>query len=202
MGSVGALLLAAGLSQRMGALKALLPWQGTSLLAYQASTLQRAGLNPVLVVLGHRAEELKPHVPSDAGVRYLLNPDYLQGKTTSLKTGLIALDPSETDAVLVLNVDQPRSPQTLDVILREHRQSTPHLITIPRYRGKGGHPIILSLKLLDEIVGVSEEDQGLKGVVRRHGKDTHIVEMRSNEVLMDLNSEKDYQEALDRFRKA
>ena len=199
MGSVGALLLAAGLSQRMGALKALLPWQGTTLLAYQASTLQSAGLNPVLVVLGHRAEELKPHVPSVAGVRHLLNPDYLQGKTTSLKTGLSALDPRETDAVLVLNVDQPRSSKTLETILRKHRQST-DLITIPTYRGKGGHPIVLSLELLDEIMGVSEEDQGLKGVVRRHGKDTRLVEMGNDEVLMDLNSEKDYQEALDRFR--
>ena len=49
-------------------------------------------------------------------------------------------------------------------------------------------------------MGVSEEDQGLKGVVRRHGKDTRLVEMGNDEVLMDLNSEKDYQEALDRFR--
>ena len=198
MGSVGALLLAAGLSQRMGALKALLPWQGTTLLAYQASTLQSVGLNPVLVVLGHRAEELKPHVPSVTGVRYLLNPDYLKGKTTSLKTGLSALDPRDTDAVLVLNVDQPRSPQTLETILREHRQFT-DLITIPTYKGKGGHPIILSLELLDEIMGVSEEDQGLKGVVRRHGKNTRLVEMGSDEVLIDLNSEQDYQDALDRF---
>ena len=201
MGSIGALLLAAGLSQRMGAPKALLPWQGTTLLAYQASTLQRVGLNPVLVVLGHRAEELKPHLPSDAGVRHILNPDYLQGKTTSLKAGLGALDRSETDAVLVLNVDQPRSPRTLEFILGEHREST-HLITIPTHRGKGGHPIILSLELWDEIMGVSEEDQGLKGVVRRHRKDTQMVEMGNAEVLMDLNSEKDYREALDRFGEA
>ena len=201
MGSIGALLLAAGLSQRMGAPKALLPWQGTTLLAYQASTLQRVGLNPVLVVLGHRAEELKPHLPSDAGVRHILNPDYLQGKTTSLKAGLGALDRSETDAVLVLNVDQPRSPRTLEFILGEHREST-HLITIPTHRGKGGHPIILSLELWDEIMGVSEEDQGLKGMVRRHRKDTQMVEMGSAEVLMDLNSEKDYREALDRFGEA
>ena len=202
MGSIGALLLAAGLSQRMGAPKALLPWQGTTLLAYQASTLQRVGLNPVLVILGHRAEELKPHLPSDAGVRHLLNPDYLQGKTTSLTAGLGAIDRSKTDAVLVLNVDQPRSPRTLEIILGEHRESTPHLITIPTYRGKGGHPIILSMKLLDEIMAVSEEDQGLKGVVRRHRKDTRLVEMGSAEVLMDLNSEKDYREALDRFGEA
>ena len=201
MGSIGALLLAAGLSQRMGAPKALLPWQGTTVLAYQASTLQRVGLNPVLVILGHRAEELKPHLPSDAGVRHLLNPDYLQGKTTSLKAGIGAIDRSKTDAVLVLNVDQPRSPRTLEIVLREHREST-HLITIPTHRGKGGHPIILSLELWDEIMGVSEEDQGLKGMVRRHRKDTRLVEMGSDEVLIDLNSEKDYREALDRFGEA
>ena len=201
MGSVGALLLAAGLSQRMGASKALLPWQGTTLLAYQASTLQNAGLNPVLVVLGHRAEELKPHVPSVAGVRFLLNPDYLQGKTTSLKAGLRALDPRDTDAVLVLNVDQPRSLRTLVTILREHRQST-DLITIPTYRGKGGHPIILSLKLLDEIMGVSEEDQGLKWCGEETRQGYPPGGDGNDEVLMDLNSERDYQEALDRFGKA
>ena len=48
-------------------------------------------------------------------------------------------------------------------------------------------------------MGVSEEDQGLKWVVRKHGKDTRLVEMGNDEVLMDLNSEKEYREALYRF---
>ncbi|MCZ6536251.1 MAG: nucleotidyltransferase family protein [Chloroflexi bacterium] len=198
MGSVVALLLTAGESTRMGDLKALLPWQGASLLSYQVSTLQQAGINPIVVVLGHRAQELESQLPAAPGVRQVHNPNYLKGKTTSIKAGLNALQPHEIDAVLVLNVDQPRTATTIKSIVDEHHRHTP-LITIPTYRGKGGHPVILSSTLLDELMGISEESLGLKAVVHKHRKETHFVEMDSDEVLLDLNLEEDYRRAFEKF---
>ncbi|MCZ6867030.1 MAG: nucleotidyltransferase family protein [Chloroflexi bacterium] len=198
MGSVGALLLTAGESTRMGDLKALLPWQGASLLSYQVSTLQQAGINPIVVVLGHRAQELESQLPTAPGIRQVHNPNYLKGKTTSIKAGLNALQPHEIDAVLVLNVDQPRTATTIKSIVDEHHRHTP-LITIPTYRDKGGHPVILSSTLLDELMGISEESLGLKAVVHKHRKETHFVEMDSDEVLLDLNLEEDYRRAFEKF---
>ena len=108
MPETAALLLAAGESRRMGQLKALLPWKGSTLLAHQISALSGAGIGRIVVVLGHRFEELKselarlPEVkdspePADpkgrVEVSWVVNPDYPQGKTTSIKAGLKALEP-------------------------------------------------------------------------------------------------------------
>ena len=59
---ISAILLAAGESTRMRQQKALLPWQGTTLIQYQVSSLLEAGVSQVVAVLGHHAETLRPLV--------------------------------------------------------------------------------------------------------------------------------------------
>ncbi len=189
-----AVLLAAGESSRMGRLKALLAWRGTSLLAHQLNSLREAGVQRIVVVLGHRAEQLQPLLEGREGVTPVVNPDYRQGKTTSIKAALEALEPESTAVLLILNVDQPRSAETIRFLLQEHR-STSHLITIPTYLGKGGHPIILDLSLLQELRSIDEETQGLRAVVQRHQDSTQRVEVPYPEVLWDLNTPEEYQAA-------
>ena len=195
MASVGAVLLAAGLGHRMGRPKALLPWQGVTLITYQIRTLRRAGLRPIAVVLGHQANEIGRYVDNEYGATMLINPFYQRGKTTSLKTGLRALDPNKIDSVLILNVDQPRTQETIETII-DHHQRNSYLITIPTYNRKRGHPVIVSLKLMGELMAVSEARQGLKSVMRAHAKEISLVEMETDEVLLDLNTPQDYKSAL------
>ncbi len=195
MADTAAILLAAGESRRMGRLKALLPWRGTTLLAHQVSALLEAGAGRVVVVLGHQVERLEPEIRGITGVTWAVNPDYAQGKTTSIKVGLSALGPEDPAAVLILNVDQPRSPETIrDLILRHYAGGS--LITIPTYRGKGGHPILVDPALLPELRSISEEALGVKAVVRAHEDSTYRVEMATPEVLWDLNTPGEYREAL------
>ena len=85
MASVAAVLLAAGESARMGQPKALLPWCGSTLLEYQASSLSSAGIGRIIVVLGHRSKELVPLLEDRPALEWVYNRDYLIGKTTSLK---------------------------------------------------------------------------------------------------------------------
>ena len=179
----------------MGRPKALLPWQGLPLITYQIRTVRRAGLRPIAVVLGHRAADIGPHVENEFGASMLLNPFYQRGKTTSLKAGLRRLDPKKTDSVLILNVDQPRTRGTLEIIV-DHHQRNSSLITIPTYNRNRGHPVVVSLKLMDELMAVSEGRQGLKAVMRTHAKETALVEMSNDEVLLDLNTPEDYKAAL------
>ena len=75
----------------MGQLKALLPWHGTTLLEHQVAALQAGGVNQTIVVVGHQAERLQGLVAGKEGVTCVANPDYLQGKTTSIKAGLNSL---------------------------------------------------------------------------------------------------------------
>ena len=117
MPGVWAILLAAGESSRMGQLKALLPWRHTSLIEHQLRSLLDAGVEQVVVVIGHDAERLKPIIEAVDGATWALNNDYLQGKTTSLKTGVTALSGEQVLDVLLLNVDQPRDPDTVRTLL-------------------------------------------------------------------------------------
>ena len=216
MATVAALLLAAGESTRMGELKALLPWHGRPLIEHQVSALASAGVSRTIVVLGHRSERLKSLLKDRSGIQCVYNPDYRQGKTTSIKAGLHTLKappiPPATrgqgeagcvlreEAILILNVDQPRSADTIHRVMELHRQANSSertcLITIPTYRGKGGHPVILSTSLMVELMDISEDTLGLKAVVGRHGEETQRVEIGSPEILLDLNTPQDYQKAL------
>jgi molybdenum cofactor cytidylyltransferase len=192
-----AILLAAGESRRMGQLKALLPWQGTSLLAHQIKVLCESGVDHVIVVLGHRAEELRPIVEGQPKVTCVVNPDYWQGKTTSIKAGIKSLSVDNLGSLLVLNVDQPRSADTIYRVLHRHHASSA-LITIPTYQGKGGHPIVLDASLIDELLSIQEETLGLKAVMQHHQDRVQRVELDHPEVLWDLNTPEQYREALSR----
>lgn len=213
MAEIAALLLAAGESVRMGEIKALLPWRGKTLIEYQVASLESAGVSQTIVVLGYRSEKLEPLLKGRPAVECVYNPDYAQGKTTSIKAGLRALQrvqgslsgASDENSLLVLNVDQPRSSETIRRIVGLHYSRTggdgppgsSHLITVPTYRGRGGHPIVLSASLMAEMMDISEDNLGLKAVARRHEGDTQRVELGSPEILLDLNTPQDYQEALE-----
>ncbi len=193
---VWAVLLAAGESRRMGELKALLPWRGAPLLTYQVDSLLSAGAEHVVVVLGHRADELRPLLVDRENVSRVINPLYLQGKTTSVRAGISVLDQYPVSDFLLLNVDQPRTPETVRQVLETHR-SNDFSITVPEYCGKGGHPIVLSASLLPELRAIDEESQGIKAVVRRNALSVNRVPLDKPELLLDLNTPEQYQRALE-----
>ncbi len=210
-GGIAALLLAAGESTRMGQLKALLPWQGTTLIEHQITALASAGVSRTIVVLGHQRERLESLLEGYNQVQCVYNPDYKQGKTTSIKAGVGAFHRSQDSAspdgaILILNVDQPRSADTIRRIMALHSQGgggpegLPRLITIPTYGGKGGHPVVLSGILAPELMDISEETLGLKAVTVRHEKATRRVEIDAPEILLDLNTPEDYRKALGQVR--
>ncbi len=198
MPETAAILLAAGESRRMGELKALLTWQGQSLISHQVAALVEGGVDRVVVVLGHRSDELLPELEGKSCVEWTLNPDYMQGKTTSVKVGLRALGNRTPETLLLLNVDQPRSASTVSDLLLHHRANGP-FITIPTFGGKGGHPVAFDGALLDELKNIAEETQGIREVVRRHQAGTLRVDMGTSEVLWDLNTPEQYRAALEQL---
>lgn len=180
----------------MGRPKALLPWRGGTLLEYQAASLLEGCAAEVVVVLGHEYEAIAPHVAGE-GVRYVVNPHYALGKTTSIKAGLHALGPEVTD-VIILAVDQPRPPEIVARVVDSHlRTGAP--VTSPRYRGRGGHPLIFSAALRDELAAITEENQGVRAVFRAHTDDVNEVHIDDPVIRLDLNTPEDYQRARARY---
>lgn len=197
MAAVAALLLAAGESRRMGTAKALLPWKGTPLLRYQIDQLTQAGVSEVIVVLGHEAERLLPLVEGVPGVTVVVNPDYRQGRTTSIRAGLERV-PSACDGVMVLAVDQPRTADILRRLVEEFEQR-PSAIVAPEYQGRGGHPAIFARGLLDEMRAITEEKRGLREVTQRRRAELRRVPFETPEVLLDINTPEEYRDATARY---
>ena len=197
MEGISAILLAAGESTRMGRLKALLPWQGATLIEYQVGSLLSAGVAELVVVVGHRGDEVGAPIAGRQGVTTVVNPDYRQGKTTSIKAGLSAISANAT-AILVLAVDQPRPPDILRAVIEAHEARSP-LITSPVYGGRGGHPMIFDARLLPELSAITEEGEGLREVTRRYASDIYRLEMDDPVVRVDVNTPENLQAALPLF---
>ena len=116
--TIAAIVLAGGESSRMGEAKPLLEWGGSTLIEYQLAQLWTPPIDATVVVLGHRAQEVLPYVRG-AGIRPLINEGYRQGRASSLRLAAEAL-PEDTQAVVVLNVDQPRPRAVIAALLEAH----------------------------------------------------------------------------------
>lgn len=192
MPDVSAVLTGAGESTRMGRPKPLLSWCGVTLLEYQLSSLSAAGVSEIVVVLGHQAESVARYV-TDPRARYVVNEAYRQGRTTSIKAGLAQVDPS-SESILLLGVDQPRTPEIISKVVRAHADRD-SLITSPRFRGRGGHPLVFSSSLTDELGSITEDGQGVRAVFQAHRDQVTEVEIDDPMVRLDLNTPDDYEEA-------
>ena len=112
-------MLAAGLSTRMGQLKALLPWMGTTLVEYQLEQMATSRVSGVIVVVGHEAEAVGVRVAEKKGVKIVENRDYRKGRASSVVAGVREV-PAESKALLLLNVDQPRPSWLIDQVVDAH----------------------------------------------------------------------------------
>ncbi len=180
----------------MGAPKPLLRWRGTTLVEHQVSCLLEGGCDEVVVVLSHAADQVAPLLRAD-GVRAVVNPDYRQGKTTSIKAGLARADRSAS-AILLLAVDQPRTADIVRRVVRAHLGAGA-LITSPRYEGHGGHPLVFSAELRPELERITEENQGIREVFEAHRSDVLELHLDDPMLRLDLNTPEAYEAAYARW---
>lgn len=185
-------VLAAGLSSRMGTPKQLLDWRGSPLVAYQARQLADAGAATVIVVTGHAAAAVTAALAGVAA-RPVHNPQFQSGRASSLRVAAEAIGGTPS-AIVLLNVDQPRRATTLARLLQAHLAGDA-LITVPSFDGKRGHPIVVSGSLLPELRHVTDADEGLRAVVRRYTDRRRELPFDDDEVLLDLNDAATYDAA-------
>ena len=189
------LLLAAGQSSRMGtdSPKPLLDWFGEPLVSAQARSLLNSGLSRVVVVTGALHNEIQEQI-SDLAVTYAHNPRFHHSKAASVSVGASAT-PADTENVVLLAVDQPRPSKLIAQLLRSHVDNDA-LITTPFVPDVGGgHPIIFSGWLIQELIEVSDQQQGIRGILRRHYAVTNSVAVDSPLVRLDINTPADYARA-------
>jgi molybdenum cofactor cytidylyltransferase len=188
---IAGLILAAGESRRMGSDKPLLTYRGHTFLETIILTLRNAGIENIVVVLGHHAEEIQQAVDL-AGVQVIVNRDYRQGQTSSLQAGLAALDAPPVEAVILALVDHPAISREVITKLQDRFEPSRPPVVIPTYRGQRGHPVVISRALFPELLGLPP-DQSANTVIRKYRDATQFVEVDDPGVLLDIDDPDGYE---------
>lgn len=188
-GPIVGVILAGGSSSRLGRPKQLLPLGDRPVLAHTLAHARAAALDGVIVVLGHEAAAAQERIDF-AGTQVVVNPDYREGQSTSLRAGLAALPP-DTDAALFILGDQPLIGAAVHDALIAARRATGAPIVMPTYAGGRGNPVLIASELFPELAGVTG-DQGARGVIRAHKDAVHEVPIPGPSLSDDLDTEEDY----------
>ncbi|MDM0075235.1 nucleotidyltransferase family protein [Variovorax sp. J2P1-59] len=147
---IGAVLLAAGSGSRLGGRpKSLLELGGVPLIRRQLIALSGAGVDEVVVVLGHHADAIEAAV-RDFPVTLARNPSPDDGQASSVRIGLQALSP-KLDAVIVALADQPMiNAQDITALIGAFKKRGDASMAVPRVAGEPGNPVIFESALRDE----------------------------------------------------
>ena len=188
-----AIVLAAGLSSRMGVQKLLLPFGGKTVIAHIVDQLLASTVDEVHVVVGHQAERISREL-SGRAVSIVNNPNYKSGMLSSVRCGLRNL-PEKCRAVIVMLGDQPSITTELIDRMLQSFASTEKNILVPLYKGKRGHPILFSSLYRDEIL-TQYGDVGLRGLLHGHSDDIFELAVSTASVLCDMDFPEDYRREL------
>lgn len=162
---LSAIILAAGLSSRMGELKALLPLGGRTVLARCVALFRDCGVEDVVVVTGHRADEVGAAAEA-AGARVAFNPDYADGMFGSIRTGAGQLAP-DCPGFFLLPVDIPLLRRGTVHLLARSFTETGALLSYPVFAGRRGHPPLIHGACIPAILAERAPEGGLRSLLAR-----------------------------------
>ncbi|MBR4290213.1 MAG: NTP transferase domain-containing protein [Oscillospiraceae bacterium] len=188
---IGALVVAAGMSRRMGEFKPMLPIGSISVAQRVVATLSQAGVSKIVMVTGYNATMLERHL-SGNGIIFLRNENY---ETTqmfdSVKIGLSYLQ-DKCDKVLFTPVDVPLfTAKTVKAILDSGAP-----LAVPMCEGKQGHPILIASELIPEILADSGE-MGLKGAIDRCSVPLLRINVEDFGTIHDADTPEDFSALVD-----
>ena len=181
------LILAAGSSSRMGKPKQLLPYKNTTLLGIAIEQAQKSNVNAVFCVLGANAEIIEKSIEKHQ-IETIYNPNYKDGLSSSIVTGIDYLSTKDFDAVLILLADQPKITSSfLNQLLKTSEENIAKIIAC-NYDKNIGVPAIFPKKYFVELLKL-KGDKGAKDLLKKY--QTEIITMKPFD-LIDIDTKKDY----------
>ena len=184
---IGALLLAAGQSRRMGGPNKLLAEiDGVPMVARVAQRLLASRARPIIAVLGNRADEVDQAL-GKLPVERVPNPDFADGLSTSLRRGIAAL-PLDLDGALVCLGDMPLvTGRHIDRLIAAFNPLEGRAIIVPTRRGKRGNPVLWAKHFFPEMTQIAG-DVGARHLIGEHAELVAEVEMDDDAILVDIDT--------------
>jgi molybdenum cofactor cytidylyltransferase len=189
MNDVWAIVLAAGMSTRMGTQKLLLPFDGKTIVEKVVENILKSGIVNVVVVLGANSVEIA-EVLKSWPVQTIRNENFREGMHTSVISGVNAL-PENAKAVMIFLGDQPFIPVNVSATVVEAWKDSGKGIVIPIFSGKRGHPPLYDLKFRQEILDL-DPAVGLRSVALKFQDEILEVETFCPEIVRDIDTREDY----------
>jgi len=185
---VSAILLAAGRSERMGALKPLLPFGEKTVIESCIDYLLEGGIRDIVVVLGYHAEKIRDQLRTTS-VSFAVNPDPASEMNVSISCGVSALSLKAKATVIAL-VDQPAIPaQVVSALCSEWSEGA--RLVVPTWKDRGGHPVLVDLSFREELLNL-DPNRGLKKLFDEHRAEVRRVAVDSPYVARDMDTWDDY----------
>jgi molybdenum cofactor cytidylyltransferase len=196
--AVGAVLLAAGKARRMGGRpKPLLELGGVPLIRRNLVALSGAGVDEVVVVLGHRADEIEPAV-RDFPITLVRNPDYGQGQASSVRAGLAALS-SRLDAIVVALADMPLiTAEDVTALLGAYKRRAHGSVLVPFVEGERANPVVLDAAVRDDVLA-GGLNFGCRQWIERHPDQIARFDVANDHYRFDLDTPEDLGRFEDRY---
>ncbi len=201
---VSAIVLAAGLSSRMGdENKLFLPYKNSTLLGTVIDNVTASHVFEVIVVtspeMQRGVEQLSAYLSEN--IKVVVNEEFRKGMTTSVRCGVRSCN-SESHGWMICLGDMPKITtgeynQILDQYIDLHTSGS-YVIVVPSHKGKKGNPVIFSSIYKDEILH-HDQMEGCREVVRRN--QAHVVElpMDSDHILTDVDTRQDYEDLMENW---
>jgi molybdenum cofactor cytidylyltransferase len=197
MSGISAIILAAGESSRMGSPKMLLDFYGKPMLHCVIDNISKSVVDDIVVVLGAYRDKLEKIV-SGTSARFCYNDDFIQGMLSSVKCGFRNI-PSDTEAVLVFQGDQPLiTANVINEVVEGYRNSGKGII-IPVHKNRRGHPLMVGKKYFSEIEKLSP-DEGLRSLSQKFSDDIHEVVTAEAGILRDFDTFEQYKNAFNQIQ--
>ena len=184
---VAAIVLAAGLSRRMGkANKLLAEIDGGTMVARVLDAVTASHASPIIVVTGHEAERVEGALAARR-ITFVRNPEYEEGLASSVRHGIAALS-NDVDGALICLGDMPRiRTAQLDRLIAAFNPTEGRAICVPTFRGKRGNPILLARRFFPEMQRL-KGDSGARHLIGQYHEVVFEVEMDDDGVLVDIDS--------------
>ncbi len=187
---ISAIILAAGKSTRMGQPKMLLPWGTTTVVGQVIETVQRAGIEDVLIITGGAQREVEK-ITSHYQVRTIRNDSFENKEMlSSIQCGL-RNQKSETQATLICLGDQPQVEEgSVWDICEAFRKSSSNLI-VPSYHMKRGHPWLVARVLWNELLNM-QSSESPRDFLNSHADEIEYLVVETRSVIQDIDDPDDY----------
>lgn len=193
---VSAVILAAGLSSRMGRLKALLDIGEKKAIVRLIEENMNAGITDIVVVLGYRSNDISKHI-SDKNIKCVVNEDYISGMFSSVQKGVAELSP-DSAGFMLMPVDIPLIKANTIRELAEFFSESSCDIVMPYFGDKKGHPPVISKKCVPDILG-SIPKNGMKDIIGSDEWSTCRFQTVDAGIICEMDNMEQYLELLEYY---